>query len=125
MTRGVRGATTIQENKAEEIILQTKKLVKDMVEQNNINSKDVSHVFISVTKDVTDGFPAKALRQIDESWKYVPVMCMTEIDVPNSLAKCIRVMMVIRTDKSQQEIHHVFHNNAVKLRPDLLQKEGE
>ncbi|WP_077596470.1 chorismate mutase [Oceanobacillus kimchii] len=125
MTRGVRGATTIQENNAEEIVLQTKNLVKDMVDQNNIRSDDVSHVFISVTKDVTAGFPAKALRQIDDSWKYVPVMCMTEIDVPNSLTKCIRVMMVIRTDTSQQKIHHVFHNNAVKLRPDLLQKEGE
>ncbi|BAC13739.1 chorismate mutase [Oceanobacillus iheyensis] len=125
MTRGVRGATTIQENNAEEIVLRTEELVKAMVEQNNIKSDDVSHVFISVTKDVTDGFPAKALRKIDDSWKYVPVMCMTEIDVPDSLAKCIRVMMVIRTDKTQQEINHVFHNNAVKLRPDLLQKDGE
>lgn len=123
MTRGVRGATTVTENNAEQILKNTKLLIKEMVRKNNITPESVSHVFISVTKDINATFPAKSLREL-AGWKYVPVMCMTEIDVPGSLAKCIRVMMVIATDKEQHEIQHVFHNEAIRLRPDLL-KEGD
>jgi|SRR5690625_2551737 len=121
MTRGVRGATTVTENNAEQILKHTKRLVEEMVQKNNIQPEFVSHVFISVTNDINATFPAKSLRELD-GWKYVPVMCMREIDVPGSIAKCIRVMMVIHTDKKQDEIQHVFHNEAIQLRPDLLEE---
>lgn len=122
MSRGVRGATTVIENKETEIIENTIMLVEDMINQNNIHAEDVSHVFISVTKDLNATFPAKALRKIP-GWKYVPVMCMAEIEVPNSLEKCIRIMMVVNTAKSQKDIKHIYHNNAVQLRPDLIKGE--
>lgn len=124
MTRGVRGATTVTENNETEIIENTRTLVIDMIKQNNIQAEMVSHVFISVTNDLNATFPAKALREID-GWTYVPVMCMREIDVPNSLQKCIRIMMVVHTDAEQKNVHHVFHNDAIKLRPDLVGKNGE
>ncbi|RDW22049.1 chorismate mutase [Oceanobacillus chungangensis] len=119
MSRGVRGATTCTANDEKQMITNTRVLVEEMIEKNNIDPSDVSHVFISVTKDLTATFPAKALREI-QGWTYVPVMCMAEIDVQNSLPSCIRIMMVVNTDKSQQEIKHVFHNEAIKLRPDLI-----
>lgn len=103
MTRGVRGATTVENNEANEIIEHTRALVQEMAEKNNIQAEDVSHAFISVTKDVNAAFPAKALRDI-EGWKYVPVMCMQEIDVPGSLPKCIRIMMIVNTDKQQKRL---------------------
>lgn len=123
MTRGFRGATTVIENSADEILQETAKLIKAMVQKNNIQPTDVSHVFFSVTDDLNASFPAKAARELD-GWMHVPVMCMREIDVPNSLEKCIRVMLVAKTDLQQDEIEHIFFNNAVKLRPDLL-KEGD
>ncbi|RKQ37657.1 chorismate mutase [Oceanobacillus halophilus] len=122
MTRGVRGATTVSLNEEKEILKNTKVLVEEMIEKNDISASDVSHVFISVTRDLNATFPAKVLREI-EGWKYVPVMCMAEIDVPNSLPKCIRIMMVTNTGLSQEEIIHVFQNEAVKLRPDLIKGE--
>lgn len=121
MTRGIRGATTVKENNEQEILSHTRNLIKEMALKNEIDPSSISHVFISVTKDINATFPAQALRQI-EGWTYVPVMCMSEIDVPNSLEKCIRVMMVVQTDKEQSEVQHVFHHNAVKLRPDLVKK---
>lgn len=124
MTRGVRGATTVPENEATVIIENTKILIEEMVSKNGIDPSEVSHVFISVTKDITATFPAKALRKLT-GWTYVPVMCMTEIDVPNSLKLCIRIMMVVNTDTPQHKIDHVFHNQAVNLRPDLTEKVGE
>lgn len=119
--RGFRGATTVTENNEAEILEETEKLVKLMVEKNNIEPDQISHVFFSVTDDLNATFPAKVSRRIP-GWKYVPVMCMREIDVPNSLPKCIRVMLVAKTNLKQEEVEHIFLNDAVKLRPDLVER---
>lgn len=124
MSRGVRGATTVTINNADQMVNRTKELIDEIIKQNSIIPEQISHVFISVTKDINATFPSKALRKID-GWTYVPVMCMQEIEVPGSLEKCIRVMMVINTDKKQEEIHHVYHYEAIKLRPDLLKAQKE
>lgn len=124
MTRGIRGATTVSTNSEKEIVSSTKKLFQEMIKKNEVEPESVSHVFVSATRDINDCFPAKALREI-EHWKHVPIMCMQEIDVLNGLKKCIRVMMVVQTDKKQKEIIHIFQNEAIKLRPDLLVEKGE
>lgn len=121
MTRGLRGATTVKENNEQEILENTQRLVEEMIELNRVEPELVSHVFISVTNDLNAVFPAKSLRQIP-GWTYVPVMCMREIDVPGSLPKCIRIMMVVNTETAQEEIQHVYHHEAVQLRPDLVDK---
>jgi chorismate mutase len=118
MMRGIRGATTVERNEANEIIARSVELLEDMVKQNGFLPEDISSVFFTVTKDITDAFPAKSLRQMD-GWTYVPVMCMTEIPVPGSLPLCIRVMVTVNTEKGQKEISHVYHNEAKQLRPDL------
>lgn len=124
MTRGFRGATTVTKNDASEILEETAKLVGEMVAANKIEATDISFVLFSVTDDINASFPAKAARELD-GWAHVPVMCMKEIDVPNSLEKCIRVMLVAKTDLAQDEVQHIFLNEAVKLRPDLVNEEGE
>ncbi|WP_053219401.1 chorismate mutase [Virgibacillus senegalensis] len=119
MIRGIRGATTVSKNDAEEIISNTKELVIEMAKANEISPEDIATVLISATDDINAGFPAKSLREID-GWKYVPVMCMKEIEVPNSLPKCIRVMMTVNSNARQEDVRHIYHNQAVQLRPDLL-----
>lgn len=124
MTRGFRGATTVSENNEAEITEETKKLVLEMVRQNKIEPNAISHVFFSVTRDINATFPAKVARELP-GWTHVPVMCMKEIDVPNSLKLCIRVMLVAETILKQDQVQHVFLNNAIKLRPDLINEEGD
>lgn len=119
MIRGIRGATTVVNNEAEEILANTKQLVTEMIEANHIKADTVASVFVSVTSDINATFPAKPIREID-GWMYVPVMCMQEIEVPGSLQKCIRIMMTVNTEKKQELIHHIYHHDAKKLRPDLL-----
>lgn len=118
LIRGVRGATTVKHNTEEEILTAAEELFVKMIEKNEINPNDVASVFISTTEDIDAGFPAKGMRQL-EGWKYVPVMCMREMPVPNSLKMCIRVMLHLNTDKDQTEIHHVYLREAHILRPDL------
>ncbi|AGK54703.1 MAG: chorismate mutase [Bacillus sp. (in: firmicutes)] len=118
MIRGVRGAITVKEDNDGEIVSATERLLRQMIQENQISSNDVASIFISVTEDVSATFPAKAVRLI-EGWTYVPVMCMTEIPVPSGLKKCIRVMMHVNTSRVQEEIIHTYLDGAEVLRPDL------
>ncbi|RLQ93033.1 chorismate mutase [Planomicrobium sp. Y74] len=119
MMRGIRGAITVSADRPEEILTETRKLVLEMAEQNLVDPEHVASVVISTTTDISSAFPAKAVRTI-ENWTYVPVMCTHEMDVPGSMPLCIRVMMHVNTAVGQKDIHHIYMNDAVKLRPDLL-----
>jgi chorismate mutase len=118
MIRGIRGAITVERDEANEIVDATETLLREMIRANDVAASDVSFVLISVTDDITAAFPAQALRRL-EGWTYVPVMCMREIPVPNSLPRCIRVMMTVHTTKKQEEISHIYLRDAMILRPDL------
>ncbi|WP_404403510.1 chorismate mutase [Jeotgalibacillus malaysiensis] len=119
MIRGIRGATTVDRDQQDAIVEATLMLLKDMIEKNSIDPEETASVFISATEDISSVFPAKALRKID-GWEYVPVMCMREIPVKDALPYCIRVMVHVNTQKKQKDIQHIYHHEAVKLRPDLV-----
>lgn len=119
LIRGIRGATTVKENNEKEIMENTHSLVLEMIKENNVKATDVTSVIVTVTKDLNAGFPARPIRELS-GWKYVPVMCMQEIDVPNGLDHCIRILMTVETDIKQDEIKHIYHNESKSLRPDLL-----
>lgn len=119
MMRGIRGAITVSADHPDEILNETRKLVLEMAEQNQVDPERVASVVISTTTDISSAFPAKAVRTI-ENWTFVPVMCTHEMAVPGSMPLCIRVMMHVNTTVGQQDINHVYMNDAVKLRPDLL-----
>jgi chorismate mutase len=118
LIRGVRGAITVSSNTEEEIISATEELLAKVIELNQISPDSVASAFISTTEDINAAFPAKAMRKF-EGWTYVPVMCMREIPVPNSLKMCIRIMMHVNTNKLQEKIVHVYLSDAIALRPDL------
>ncbi len=115
--RGVRGATTVQADDRDQILLATRQLLALMIRQNEIDSQDIASAFFTVTKDLTAEFPALAARQL--GWLEVPLLCGYEITVNASLPRCIRVMLHWNTTKSQSQIQHVYLHDAVKLRPDL------
>lgn len=117
--RGIRGATTAEINEEKTILASTKELLKEIILQNNVQPEDIACVYITVTEDITATFPAKAIRELP-GWDLVPLMCALEIPVPNSLKKCIRLMVQINTEKSQKEINHVYLKDARSLRPDII-----
>lgn len=118
MIRGVRGATTVEENKEDAVLKSTYELMLEIQESNGFHPDDISHIMITMTDDLNATFPARVLRKIS-GYQYVPVMCAQEISVPGSLQKCIRLMVTVNTTKFQNEIKHVYLNEAVSLRPDL------
>jgi len=115
--RGVRGATTVNENSRDAILLATRQLLALMIRRNTIDSKDVGSAIFTVTKDLDAEFPALAARQM--GWIDVPLLCGYEVSVAGSLPNCIRILLNWNTEKTQAEIHHVYIHEAIKLRPDL------
>lgn len=121
MIRGIRGATTVERDTEMEVISAVEKLMAEIIQVNEIDPDMVASVFFSATEEIRSVFPAKALRKF-EGWTYVPVTCMKEIPVSNSLPFCIRVMIHVNTKKSQKEIKHVYQAGATVLRPDLTKR---
>ena len=64
------------------------------MKRNKLEVDSISHVIFTLTKELNADFPAKYAR-VNLKWKEVPMMCFHELDVPNSLSMCLRVMIVI------------------------------
>ena len=114
--RGVRGATTAEDNSPEEILKATRQLLALMIRQNGIQPADVASAIFSTTTDLDAEFPALAARQL--GWIDVALMCVHELDVPGSLRRCIRVLLHWNTEKAPDEIVHIYVKEAARLRPD-------
>lgn len=115
---GVRGATTVDEDLAEQIIPATRELLEAILAANaGMQTEDIASVIFTVTEDIAAAFPALAARQM--GWGSVPMMCAREIPVPGSLPRCIRVLLHWNTQIPQCDIRHIYLREAVKLRPDL------
>jgi chorismate mutase len=115
--RGIRGATTVQQNEREEILAATTELLNLLIQQNDLRAEDIASVIFTVTEDLNAEFPALAARQL--GWTEVALICSREIPVPNSLKMCIRILLHVNTTRSAAEMQHVYLHEAVILRPTL------
>ncbi len=118
MVRGIRGATTVDNNDAVEIREATQELLQMILAENALSTEDLVSAIFTVTPDLNADFPASSARAI--GWELVPLLCATEIPVPSGLTHCIRVLLHANTTHSQSEIKHVFLRNAQALRKDLV-----
>ncbi len=114
--RGIRGATTVEANTREAILSATRELLQQIIEANDLQLEDVGSAIFTTTPDLDAEFPAVAAREL--GWHDVPLMCQHEMNVPGSLARCIRVLIHWNTPKLQTEILHIYIKGAVNLRPD-------
>ncbi len=116
--RGIRGATSVVEDRPELILAATRELLQELLRANGIEEFDdiVSAIFTTTT-DLTSTFPAEAARVLGMT--QVPLLCASEIAVTGSLPRCIRVLLHVNTTKSQKEIAHIYLHEAKRLRPDV------
>jgi chorismate mutase len=121
LVRGIRGATTVTENEAEQIREATRELFTSVCQANELQADDLASVFITVTADLSAVFPATAIRTVP-GFEDVPLMCAVEMDVPGALPRCIRLLLHANTMASPRDVQHVFLREAVSLRPDLANR---
>ncbi len=116
MMRGVRGATTVQSDDADEILEATRELLTMMVRVNGIEIDDIASIVLTTTDDLETTYPAFAARQL--GWFEVALLCGNEMTVPDGLPLCIRVLIHWNTSKTPKDIGHVYLREAKSLRPD-------
>jgi chorismate mutase len=121
--RGLRGATSSDSNTKEAIVEATTELLKAMVDANDIDADDVAAAIFSTTPDLNAEFPAVAARR-NLGWNYVALMCGHEMSVPDAQKNCIRVMVLVNTDKPAQELRNIYLRDAANLRTRGIEEQG-
>ncbi len=117
MVRGLRGATTVDADTVAQVTERSQELMRELMARNELIEDDIISVLFTATADVTSTFPATAIRET--GFGAVPLLCAAEIAVPGSMPKCIRVLMHVHTERSRDEMHHVYLHGAQGLRDDL------
>ena len=114
--RGIRGATTVEENSMEAILSATRELLFIMIRANGIDVDDVASAIFTTTRDLDATYPALAARQL--GWYDAALLCGHEMEVPDGLERCIRILVHWNTTRSPNDIVHVYLRDAKNLRPD-------
>ena len=112
--RGIRGATTVSANTRESILAATEELLQEMVSANRVEVEDVACILFTTTPDLKAEFPAVAAREV--GFSQTALLCGHEMNVPDSLPMCLRVLILFNTEKEAGEIVHVYTRGAVGLR---------
>jgi chorismate mutase len=117
MVRGLRGATTVDADTAEQVTERSQELMRELMERNGLVEDDIVSILFTATGDVTSIFPATAIREI--GFGAVPLLCAAEIPVPGAMQLCVRALLHVYTARSREEMHHVYLHGAQTLRDDL------
>ena len=114
--RGLRGATTVVANTAEDILEATDEMLRVLVELNRLDPDAIASAIFTTTPDLTATFPAIAARNL--GWSEVPLLCSHEMDVPGALPRVVRVLLHVNTTLGPRDLRHVYLGDAKSLRPD-------
>ncbi len=114
--QGIRGATTVDANEAQQILEATDELLRNLIAANDLTPDDVVSGLFTMTSDLNATFPARAAEVY--GWNIVALLHSTEVPVPGSLPRCIRLLVHAYTPRTREEIRHVYLRGATVLRPD-------
>ena len=112
---GIRGAITVSANSRESILAATEELLVEMTQANQVETKDIAAIFFTTTSDLNAEFPAAATREL--GWpNNMALLCGHEMNVPNDLPRCLRILMLVNTEKGPEDIAHIYLGEAKRLK---------
>ena len=116
--RGIRGATTTEDDSADAILEATTELLTQIASENQLDASEIAGAWFTTTRDLVAEFPATAARRL--GWTHVPLLCAHEMAVPppnaRSIPHCIRVLLLLNTDRPASEMRFVYLRSARNLR---------
>src|SRR5207245_8648505 len=99
--RGIRGATTTDEDSEAAIVDATTELLAHLARENALSAGDIAAVWFTTTPDLRAEFPAAAARRF--GWGDLPLLCGHEMAVPAShprgLPRCTRLRLLTTTHR--------------------------
>jgi chorismate mutase len=117
VVRALRGATGVDEDTPRQVTERVTELLESLLERNGATQEDLISVLFTATPDVRSMFPATAARTLGLG--SVPLLCATEIDVRGAMPRVLRVLIHLHTERSRDELHHVYLHGTSQLRDDL------
>ncbi len=115
--RAVRGATQLQVDEREHLLERVAELVKTVLQSNDLDNDDLISIVFTATSDVNSEFPAYAARLMGMT--DVPLLCARELEIGGSMPRVVRLMAHVETERTRDEITHVYLHGAAALRRDL------
>ncbi len=115
--RALRGATTLDEDTAEQMDERVVELLRQMRDANGVEHDDLVSIVFTTTPDIRSKFPATSARSIGLG--DVPLLGAQEQDVEGAPALVVRVLAHIETERDRSDLHHVYLHGAAGLRDDL------
>ena len=112
----LRGATSVESNRADAIVGATSELMRELMERNELEAEAMVSCIFTVTDDLDAEFPAVAARQL--GLHSVPLLCAREVPVPGALPRVIRVLVHYYAPDGHRP-RHVYLREASALRADL------
>jgi len=113
----LRGAITLERDERTHLLERVSRLLSEMLSRNEVDHDDLISILFTATPDVHSAFPAAAAREMGLG--DVPLICAQELDIDGGMPLCIRVLMHLGTERTRDELRHVYLESARGLRDDL------
>jgi chorismate mutase len=92
-------------------------LLDTIVRANECRPEDIAAAVFTVPDELGWANPAAAARE--HGWSAVPLLIVKEAGGSTEVERCLRVLLLWNTTRSQSAIRHVYLRGAESLRPDL------
>lgn len=113
----IRGAITAESNTVESIDEATLLLINTLIEENELSEENIIHILFTATSDLTARYPSVVVREV-LGWNQTAILNFEEKIIHGQLPLCIRVLLLIETERPKVDFKHSYLREASKLRPD-------
>ena len=117
--RGIRGATCLAADDADEMREAVSELLGAILERNRLHTDDLVSIVLTGTPDLTCAFPAAGAR--DFGLVDVPLLCAQEMAIAGALPLTVRILVHADLEVPRRDVQHVYLRGAEVLRQDLAQ----
>jgi len=115
--RAARGAIRVPSDESHALLGSTERLLSAVLQRNEIEPEDLVSIMFTATEDLRSAFPAEAARRMGLG--LVPLMCAQEISVEGSMSSVVRVLLHFHSERTLDEVEHVYLDGAESLRDDV------
>jgi chorismate mutase len=115
--RAARGAIRVPSDQDDVLLGSTERLLSAVLDRNGIDREDLVSILFTATEDLRSAFPAEAARRMGLG--RIPLLCAQEITVEGSMSSVIRILLHFHSDRSLDEVVHVYLDGAESLRDDV------
>ena len=115
--RAVRGATRVERDDRDHVLLRSRELVREFLRANGLGTKDVVSILFSVTPDIRSVAPALAARQL--GLHDAALLCVQEMAVDGAMPGVIRFMAHVDLDSPDVSVRNVYLHGTETLRQEI------